>query len=55
MYERAKRARGTFLFTLGFLVSVAFPFSVGGLIEVVWVLLLALLGYITHLKVDMVF
>jgi hypothetical protein len=46
---------GTFLFILGFFVSVVFPFSVGGLIEVVWVLLFGLLGYFTHLKVDMVF
>jgi hypothetical protein len=46
---------GTFIFTLGFLFSVVFRFSVGGLMEVLCVLLFGLLGYFTHLKVDMVF
>jgi hypothetical protein len=46
---------GTFLFTLGFLVLVAFPISIGNTIEVFWVPLFALLGYLTHLKVDDVF
>ena len=46
---------GTFLFTLGFLVLVAFPISIGSTIEVLWVPLFALLGYLTHLRVDHVF
>ncbi|MCW4016020.1 MAG: hypothetical protein NWF06_06595 [Candidatus Bathyarchaeota archaeon] len=46
---------GAFLFSVGFLVLVAFPISIGRTIEVVWVAFLALLGYLTHLKVDEVF
>ncbi len=46
---------GIFLFTLGFLVLVAFPISIGSTIEVIWIPLFALLGYLTHLKVDDVF
>ena len=46
---------GIFLFILGFLVLLAFPISVGRIIEVMWVLLFALLGYLTHLKVDEIF
>ena len=46
---------GTFLFTLGFLVLVAFPISIGSTIEIIWVPLFALLGYLTHLKVDQMF
>jgi len=45
----------TFLFSLGFLVLIAFPFTVGTTIEVLWVPLFAMLGYLTHLKVDEVF
>jgi hypothetical protein len=46
---------GTFLFTLGFLVLVAFPISIGSTIEVLWGPLFALLGYLTHLRVDHMF
>ncbi len=46
---------GTFLFMLAFLVLAAFPMSIGGIIEVIYVPLFGLLGYLTHLKVDDVF
>jgi hypothetical protein len=46
---------GTFLFILGLLVLVAFPISIGRTIEVLWVPFFALLGYLTHLKVDQIF
>ena len=46
---------GLFLFFLGFLVLVAFPISIGRTIVVIWIQLFALLGYLTHLKVDEVF
>jgi len=46
---------GAFLFMLGFLVVLVFHFSLGGIIEVLCVPLFGLLGYLTHLKVDMVF
>ena len=43
---------GIFLFILGFLILLAFPISIGRTIEVIWVPFFALLGYLTHLKVD---
>jgi hypothetical protein len=46
---------GTFLFILGLLVLVAFPISIGRIIEVIWIPFFALLGYLTHLKVDQIF
>ena len=46
---------GVFLFTLGFLVLLVFRVSLGGIIEVIFVPLFGLLGYLTHLKVDHVF
>jgi len=46
---------GVFLFTLGFLVLLVFRVSLGGIIEVIFVPLFGLLGYLTHLKVDLVF
>jgi len=46
---------GAFLFTLGFLVLMVFQVSLGGIIEVLFVPLFGLLGYLTHLKVDLVF
>ena len=44
-----------FLFILIFIVFADFPISIGGIIEVLCVLLYAVLGYLTHLKVDLVF
>jgi hypothetical protein len=44
-----------FMFSVGFLVLITFPFTVRTTIEVLWVPLFALLGYLTHLKVDEVF
>lgn len=41
---------GIFLFILNFLILLAFPISIGSTIEVIWVPLFALLGYLTHLK-----
>jgi len=46
---------GVFVFILSFFALAAFPISFGGIIEVVYVQLSALLGYLTHLKVDLVF
>jgi hypothetical protein len=46
---------GIFLFILGLLVLVAFPISIGRTIEVFSVTFFALLGYLTHLKVDQIF
>jgi len=46
---------GIFLFILGFLFLLAFTISIGSIIKATWVLLFALLGYVTHLKVDMIF
>jgi len=46
---------GAFLFTLGFLVLMVFRVSLGGIIEVLFVPLFGLLGYLIHLKVDLVF
>jgi len=46
---------GVFLFMLGFLVLLVFRVSLGGIIEVLFVPLFGLLGYLTHLKVDHVF
>jgi len=46
---------GVFLFMLGFLVLLVFRVSLGGIIEVLFVPLFGLLGYLTHLKVDLVF
>lgn len=46
---------GIFLSILGFLALVAFPISIGTFIKIIWVLIFALLGYLTHLKVDEVF
>ena len=46
---------GVFLFMLGFLVLLFFRVSLGGIIEVLFVPLFGLLGYLTHLKVDLVF
>jgi hypothetical protein len=46
---------GAFLFLLGFLVLSVFQFSVGNMIETLFVPLFGLLGYLTHLKVDLIF
>jgi hypothetical protein len=46
---------GVFLFVLSFLFLAVFPISFGGVIEVLCVPVYALLGYLTHLKVDLVF
>jgi hypothetical protein len=46
---------GAFLFTLCFLVLLVFRVSLGGIIEVLFLPLFGLLGYLTHLKVDHVF
>ncbi len=46
---------GVFLFMLSLLVLAAFPISIGGITEVFFVPIYALLGYLTHLKVDLVF
>jgi hypothetical protein len=46
---------GGFLFLAGFLILSAFPISIGGLIEAFCVPLYAILGYLTHLKVDLLF
>jgi hypothetical protein len=46
---------GAFLFTLSFLVLMVFRVSLGGIIEVLFVPFFGLLGYLTHLKVDLVF
>ena len=46
---------GIFLVALGFSVLlVTSSFSIGTMIEVIWVTLFALLGYSTHLKVDQI-
>jgi hypothetical protein len=46
---------GAFLFLICFLVLVAFQLSIGGIIEVLFIPVYGLLGYLTHLKVDLVF
>ncbi|MCW4022886.1 MAG: hypothetical protein ACOWW1_09325 [archaeon] len=46
---------GTFLFIISLLVLFIFPTSIGGIIETVCVPLYAILGYLTHLKVDLIF
>ncbi|MFA5364236.1 MAG: hypothetical protein WC325_03535 [Candidatus Bathyarchaeia archaeon] len=46
---------GVFLFMLGFLVLSVFQLSVGNVIETMFVPLFGLLGYLTHLKVDLIF
>jgi hypothetical protein len=46
---------GAFLFLLCFLVLITFQVSLGGIIEVLCIPLFGLLGYLTHLKVDMLF
>ncbi len=46
---------GAFLFVPSFLVFAAFPISFGGIIEALCVPFYAVLGYLTHLKVDLVF
>jgi len=46
---------GVFLFMLSFLVLAAFPISFGGIIEVLCVPFYAVLGYLAHLKVDLLF
>ena len=44
-----------FMFSIAFLVLITFPIKIGTTIEVLWVPLFGLLGYLTHLKVDEVF
>jgi len=46
---------GAFLFLLCFLVLVAFRVPIEGIIEVLCIPLFGLLGYLAHLKVDLVF
>jgi ABC-type multidrug transport system fused ATPase/permease subunit len=46
---------GAFLFTLDFLVLAVFHVSLGGIIGALFVPLFGLLGYLTHLKVDLIF
>lgn len=46
---------GTFLFLIYFLVLVIFQLSLGGIIEVLCIPFFGILGYLTHLKVDLVF
>ncbi|MFX0095009.1 MAG: hypothetical protein ACFFBD_24955 [Candidatus Hodarchaeota archaeon] len=46
---------GLFLFILGLPILLAFPITIGRTIEVIWVPFFALLGYLTHLKVDQLF
>ncbi|UCC58290.1 MAG: hypothetical protein JSW14_08100 [Candidatus Bathyarchaeum sp.] len=46
---------GVFLCVLSFLACAAFPISFGGIIEALWVPFYGVLGYLTHLKVDLVF
>jgi hypothetical protein len=46
---------GIFLFILGLIDLMVFQISIEHTIEIIWVLLLSLLGYLTHLKVDEVF
>ena len=46
---------GTFITILGVFILIVFQNSTVAIIEVIWVLLLSLLGYLTHLKVDDVF
>ena len=44
-----------FLFIASFLVFADFPISIGDITEIIAVPLYALLGYLTHLKVDLIF
>lgn len=46
---------GTFITSLGVFMLIIFQNSAVATIEVIWVLSLSLLGYLTHLKVDEVF
>jgi len=46
---------GVFLFILSFLVFADFPTSIGDITEIISVPIFALLGYLTHLKVDLIF
>jgi hypothetical protein len=46
---------GVFLCVLTFLAFAAFPISFGGIIEALCVPFYAVLGYLTHLKVDLLF
>jgi hypothetical protein len=45
----------TLMAILGVFVLIIFPLSGVIVIELIWVLLLSVLGYLTHLKVDQVF
>ena len=45
---------GSFLFIISFLVLMVFPISIGRIIESFCVPLYAILGYLTHLKVDLI-
>ena len=46
---------GAFLLLLCFLVVLVFQLSLGGIIEVLCIPLFGMLGYLTHLRVDLVF
>lgn len=46
---------GVFLFVPSFLVFASFPISFGGILEILCIPLYSLLGYLTHLKVDLLF
>jgi hypothetical protein len=46
---------GGFIFMASFLVLLAFPISIGRIIEAFCVPLYAILGYLTHLRVDLLF
>jgi len=46
---------GAFLFLLCFLVLLVFQVSLGGIIEALFVPFFGLLGYLTHMKVDLLF
>jgi hypothetical protein len=52
---RSLAVYGAFLFLLCFLVLIAFQASLGSIIMVLCIPFFGLLGYLTHLKVDLVF
>lgn len=45
---------GSFLFVISFIVLMVFPISIGQIIESFCVPLYAILGYLTHLRVDLI-
>lgn len=46
---------GGFIFAVSFLILLVFPISIGGIMEAFCVPLYAILGYLTHLRVDLIF